>query len=1429
MRTGWWNRLGLAAALGLTVGASSGLTAGCAREAEPISTVGLNYTRKVDLVGADAKNPTEWYMRMTVTDTGRTNHFAFPGLQDELRRVRWEVQERFLVARRSYELVAGTDGKGADPSKVDGVIVAMFPIQAHFDIRRAYNPGTGEELNTLVENMTDRAWHDRDYMRVDWTKNLVTDPDFQGFWIAEMFGDIRWEPVQYFEQDPKSENAPVYDTANGYMDVTSKWFAHTEDFYGIKGLPACWIYNYFTGSDVRDCNAQEVAIRTSFMKVGDRDYEAAETNSEKFSLFGTFNRDRYGFSGQYEILDKHWHRLMGRQNLWAKSHDDRSCFEAQKGDRPEADKFCSSVKGSVCDPYAAKCTLPYKDRPVRTIPYFVSRSMPTDLWAENQALVDQWNDALKGAIAAAREVECAKGGDKAACRAEFWDGETAKVADEALVLCHNPSLATDPKACGKAGTIAREGDLRYNMIAWVDQPLMSAPLGYGPNGADPITGEVVQSTSYIYGASIDSYSAMARDLVSIALGDVSVEDFAKGKHVDGNLGQISSPSGKEGIYQAYATVLNGKKRESELAGLDALEISKRINGLEPERFVAGLGAAAAVGDKATPAARLAAVQALIADKGAKGAVGFGGRAEAEANLKSLSARLAGGKTEAALIDTQDYVNANAIAAVTNNDQAKQLAKLASPFGGVLGPMQLAEMQKKISGELERRGVCMFGMSEFNAPHLEGLARKLIAKYKGVPKEERSLAVFKELRGLIYRAVTEHEVGHNMALRHNFQGSWDSMNFHPNYWKLRTNDGKSTAACAAPRSDVKSDTCMGPRYLDPETNEEQGANNPHPALEEYAYSSIMDYGYDFNTDLVGIGSYDRAAMKFIYGGVVEVLPASSNVAKQIAPIHSNPLTEQWMVKRNDPTMGDAVQPTHYTSLARILQNEKLIFDATRCRAPKTPAEEYAAIDGKVCTDAIKEHASVRDMVSGPLKGIDDNMSAPLWRSTDGRIRWPYRFGTDEYANTPHGMRFDAGADIYEAAANVGKLYEYRYILDYFRRGRRGWLTWSASSRIWDRYFSRMHSFGWLATSKLGMYAAMYPDKKVTENPAINSDDWGRGYSLALTTLFESIEKAVLRPQPGQYGLKSAVEGQTKDVYEVPDNDDGKLFKVSILDGRWIDDDLDNLKGGSFNYQAYHDRMGTYAEKPIAVAALAVQFPPVHVYSKDTYVDGRNMLLNFRTMMPTAYDRLMGSLMAFDTDAISPWIDRAEKKDSFGNSNVHFPKLWEKDFKVTGSDPVHVDALLGFRLQVPALVYSFIYGQEDSSQSLQNSLRVWVEGGPEALPLSEKEKAYLYEPDSGNLWATRDSGMQMDNGVSRPVGIGHRMVMHANQLLAGGYKVQVDATGMPLYDAVTHRPKWEVGATPGEVKDADKAQTFRRYIGILNVLRQYIWEERGNLKF
>jgi hypothetical protein len=1441
-----------------------GLT-GCA-EQDPINRVQPDYIKKSDLIGPDSSKPYEWYIRNTVVDTTRSNGFAFPGLQDELKRVRWDIEENSLVARRSYEVVSGADGKGANPAHNDGIVVASYPIQ-HFDIRREYNRATGEELNVIVENM-ERPWYEREYIRVNWAQNQVTDPEGL-FWFDKIFGDAMFKPTGYMENNPKSPMAPVYQTDKGYLDVTVKMSAATSTLFGIPGLPACALMNWITGSDVQECNEQELSVRTSFMRVPDRDYEALETDSSKWAMFGTFNRDRYGFSRQYEILDKHWHRMVGRHNLWKKSHTDKNeCFAPQPGEdvetsRKAADDKCESQHGagSRCDLFAGDsvgtkglCTIPLQKREVRTVAYHVSRGMPGDLWETNKELIAEWNDALITAIAVGREVECRKGGgDKDSCHNEWFDGERPKALNgPALVVCHNPVQKGDNEACGPENTSAREGDLRFNLLGWVEQPLAASPLGYGPNGADPLTGEVVQSTAYQYGAPLDSYATMARDLIKVTTGDLDPAAFALGTNVGGSLDKYKS-EGKIELFQPYAQYMKGQAQNLAVtSGRTDEQIQKAVSAVNAKDAVARIGA----NPQGSPTERLAAVQGAIAQRGVEGARGFGGKMEALSRSQATAARLAGSQSEANLIGSNDWLSANAMPVPTSLglDVVEAARKASSPFQGNMSPFALTELQNKMNAALEARGECMYGVNEFNAPHFEGLAKRIAQQFGSVKdNSDWDDQVFRYLRKMIYKGVTLHEVGHTMSMRHNFQGSWDSMNFHSNYWKLRTKGGAASAACTTARAPNAPDNCMGPRYLDPESADEMGMGaQPHPGIEEYAYSSIMDYGYDFNTDLMGLGNYDRAMMKFVYGNAVETFQPNSQVAKRLASLHAipgtttprGPISEQWWVKRQDSNVGggDVVQPTHYTTMARILQQEKLLFDPARCREPRAEiGEGYGAIDGQICDAPLKDHAHVSQLKSGEVeKGVQGN----LFQTDDGRIRWPYRFGTDEYSNHPHNLRFDAGADVYEAAVSVSKLYEYRYILDFWRRGKRGYLSWFIGNRMWDRYFSRMHSIGWLAASKITMYAAMSAPS-VTPNAQLLSDDWGRGYVLAAETLFSTMQRAIMRPQVGFHEEKQVgfpaedfqPGGTTLPIFEVPDSDDARsrTTGVSVLEGRWIDDDLNNAKGGSYHYQSFHDRAGTHVEKPIAMAALAAQFPPIDTYySRDTYVDGRNMLLNFRSVFPEAYDRLMAGVMGSDSDVFAPY--------AVGNGNartpitVQYPNLQDSSFRLPNNAKV-IDPLIGFRLQVPTLYYTLWMGEDDGTRSYQNSLRLWVEGSPEGVTLPDSEKTFFYEVSSqggsGILWAARNFGTETLNGTFvRPKGIGHRMLYHANRLLADTYAVQRTADGLPVYDA-NHRPVWEAGKEnqlrdTSEIQRAARLQEYKRYLGLLNVTRMVMWDLRADLK-
>ena len=114
MRSAWFRKLGLAAVAGCIALAGTGATSGCAGTRDEINRVQPNAIKKADLVGdyRDLRGAPEWYLRNLIIGVQRTNPYTSDGLQDLVRRVKFEVQENYLVVRRSHEYITNTDGKG---------------------------------------------------------------------------------------------------------------------------------------------------------------------------------------------------------------------------------------------------------------------------------------------------------------------------------------------------------------------------------------------------------------------------------------------------------------------------------------------------------------------------------------------------------------------------------------------------------------------------------------------------------------------------------------------------------------------------------------------------------------------------------------------------------------------------------------------------------------------------------------------------------------------------------------------------------------------------------------------------------------------------------------------------------------------------------------------------------------------------------------------------------------------------------------------------------------------------------------------------------------------------------------------------------------------------------------------------------------------
>ena len=124
---------------------------------------------------ADGATPRKFYYRKTTVAVPPTSSYSFDGLMGDMYKVRFEISGdgTLLMGYRAFDYAPGSQNPSTGGANNKDTPFLIFKITSHFDIKREYNPATGEETNVISENTSDRPWSDRKYMRVDWSKNLA--------------------------------------------------------------------------------------------------------------------------------------------------------------------------------------------------------------------------------------------------------------------------------------------------------------------------------------------------------------------------------------------------------------------------------------------------------------------------------------------------------------------------------------------------------------------------------------------------------------------------------------------------------------------------------------------------------------------------------------------------------------------------------------------------------------------------------------------------------------------------------------------------------------------------------------------------------------------------------------------------------------------------------------------------------------------------------------------------------------------------------------------------------------------------------------------------------------------------------------------------------------------------------------------------------
>ncbi len=1423
------------------------------QEREPINTVQAGALSKAFFVGDDLQGPEddpEFHWRNYVVDASASQSLIGVGSWSGVDRVRWEITEDMLIARKAYQIAEGADDKALPERTPDGTVVAAFAIQSHFDIRRAYNPTTGEEMNVIEENTRDRAWNTREFMRVDWSKNLVESPMWTEMFFGKVFGGLTITAATHDVSEPGHPDAPHFDVDQGYFDITTRYYVEPEESHFAPGVPTCMLVGLYTGSTSYECDAQEATVRSSFLRVDPSDdFEPLEMTHAPLDvvgnpaglrlgslLIGYTGGIEQGYDPGYGFTDALYHRYAHIHDIWQKSHQPAECTSNDDLDDDGTADACTNTltgyegaTGSQCDVASSRCTIPYRDRQVKTLGYWVNSEFPMELQDPlNEAgermsqgaaeqMVATWDQQLKIAVAHAREVECRRtGGERDACFAEMFEPEKEMVkygswlvdkpkdSASVLTLCHNPVRDYDDAVCGAPGSVARLGDIRKNFFAYWPYSSRAPWGGIGNWSADPNTGKIFGAAAMIMGDSVTYAAAMERDVIQLAIGDLTVEDITSGVPAENYVHKL-----REGDFKAPLT---------------HAELDRRVGAIDADHVHQVVGPAQIAG------ASLAEKMEQLFAMQKQSRVAAENLTSTQLEVDALKRELAGSTIEAQLVDGHWMVGS---AGLDPSMTGEELAlDVASPLRG-FDPGALRMFRSDIDNLLAARGAC-FGESHapaFGIVTLQGLADYFLAKYPDGPYDAKSRgeAIYNDLVAETFKGIAIHELGHSLGLLHNFASSWDAANYPPAYWQLRTHEGESTASCnGTPRSgdttSAGSDSCMGPRYLDPATDDEMGlAGESRPTIDYFAQTSVMEYPLERFGETGGIGQYDAHAMKSLYGRVLETFDheerggLSTADQRAFAPRMETQLSEQDRVDRSTaPFAGQKFpKPTHYTELARSMK----LFDPARCREATEQEKEAAGwrvVHGKVCAPPPKDHAAWQDFESGPTQPGNELTKAVAWKTrkslkaASDQVRWMYRYGTVDggYYHTNPG---DAGADPYEVTMNTIAKFDATYPWTYFRRQNREYFSGGIPFAVAHGTLERLRSYHWNAANRNAFFRSF--GQEVFDEIA-GSDDWHRPAIMAETEAFGALARMILMPEPGEFSAMAQKPiGSSRPIFDASTN--GGDFRIGAVDGRFIAEqfDSDPEAGGSWDYQHWMIHAGFGVEKTFALMALADARPVLSTISRENYLDGRDSKISFRADMPQAVDRLLGGVLAEDWESVGMWVEPAQNDPSPQPLN-----LLEVGEPTRPSNARVLFPNVGYKQQLAMLVFGNLYSRAGSDMHLTNKMRVWVLGHDSQIEVPEAQQARFYDPSTGFTYVARRYGSEQVDGKSVDRGIASRMLQHANDLVVASFEVQTDAEGEIVRDAFG-APLLVLDSEGFAVEKADGAITdLTRYVGLLDAARQ-----------
>jgi hypothetical protein len=1205
--------------------------ASCGEEQPAINRVGVNVVEKALFQGS-------WYMARTVIDVDYEGSAlgTFPGdaasdaaqTFTALPRIRWSIDEDHLVAYRDYELTQGGDGDDKGPSEeqleVWGQPVAMYAIEKHFDIRRAYNPATGEEKNVIEENDTDRHWYEREFMRVDWSKNLL--PGFYGqtYNLNELLGFWVREPTDLYVQDASAFPdawQPRFDRmqCDGSEDESDACSAEERDFaddyeqdelYHMSfvsqellspglvpeiddrtGQQTGRQVNWCTEvrySDSPACSALASYVRTSFLRVSARrQYEPVNWVDSRFDRFGYFRlqqdvRDRStGSPDDPAFFDTDFLNYnVNRHNIWKQWRDG---------------------EGEL---------IPYADRDVRQVVWYTTPELPAHLVSPSFDVIGQWNEVMMETVRHLRgqplpsyaEVECqtddpdgycfcqqdANGqvirptcpgrydpftppdaygegtqdaydcwvdvpgdaepdlNDPALADTDFngWYGARFRGDECVTVLrinrCNRATMAENEQAPGTSeGMECQErGDLRFKFLSYVDQP-GTGFLGIATLRGDPVTGEIITGDANIGGPALDGFRTGALLTYDLIHGTVDERDVIAGEDVRSyfeNLGRVDQPARPRAEFS----------------------VAMEANALAPATSAA---ARAEIDNRMQ-----LAMQRISRLQGPEG----------RANVFSdRGQRLIGSAFERRLMSSPEMLGA----ALGSQAAQSGTAEVSESMLDELSPLRKDVHQRLREARDEEDKLSRANVHMPNE-YVDNSVQWFVNKHADWSRARLEFG----LNRLLYRQTQLHELGHCLGLRHDFGGSADSDHYAPEYYAIVE---RFPLPQVADYDDDGDGQLSANEQVDFERAYEQTRRDRELAgIDGAMNSSVMEYTSNWYERTQPIGRYDRAAVAFGYGDLIE--------AYRGQPAHDTPRDSFLNYAGGETCGSDADCPySRDGALSGFLLESNLQAGVTQ-RCVENPRAPSARLCSSFADDIVQH-------------GQDGGSHQPL----------TYRFCTDDRADStlPWCNRFDEGANFREIVRNVQEDYERMYIFSAFRRYRKGFSIGGYQDGLLGR--------------RLGILQNIYQNMlfRYTSDPTFRTQEGPFGFYdefLATTDVLNFYAKVLSQPNVGGY-VYSDRTGTYQRGYiqaEAPDAD----LAVPLGLGRYFYSDYQAGLSGIERIE----RVGSFFDK-----TLVLQLMTTRGWTAD-YTRDVAFYSNFYDLFPNEMQQIFNGMIRGFPQAYMPRI-------------------------------------------------------------------------------------------------------------------------------------------------------------------------------------------------